>query len=115
MATYSVRCRNGDCRHRRVTATHPDDYKVIPPCGSCGKRLGWRIEGREYNKRNLCNCGGPINSTTAMTFPHKKTHPLCDHHPVGFYNQARRAGISDDDIPYCYHPVSTVSAHVHGY
>jgi hypothetical protein len=106
MSTYSVRCRNGACRHRRVTATHPEDYKIIPACESCGQRAGWRIEGREYNKRNLCHCHGPINSNTAMPFPHRTTHPMCDQHPSGFYNQAKRQGVEDHDIPVEYWPMS---------
>lgn len=106
MSTYSVRCRNGACRHRRVTSIHPDDYKVMPACGSCGKRAGWRIEGREYNMRNLCHCSGPFNHTTAMPFPHKTTHSLCDHHPNGFYNQAKRRGVEDHDIPSEYWPIN---------
>jgi hypothetical protein len=106
MTTYSVRCRNSSCRHRRVTSKHPNEYEIVPPCPCCGKKAGWRIEGRAYNRRNLCYCGGPINPKTAMPFPHKSTHPMCDCHPLGYYNQARRAGVDDQDIPAEYRPAS---------
>jgi hypothetical protein len=106
MTAYSVRCRNSACRHRRVTRTHPDEYKVVPPCPCCDAKAGWRIEGRTYNKRNLCRCGGPLNLETAMPFPHKTTHPLCDQHPLGYYNQAKRAGVPDEDIPEEFRPAS---------
>lgn len=108
MATYSVRCRNCQCRHRRVINIHPDDYKIVPACDACGKHVGWRIEGRAYNKKNLCHCGGPINPKTAMPFPHRPTHPMCDQHPLGYYNQAKRAGIEDNDIPLEYRPASVL-------
>lgn len=98
MTTYSVRCRHYACRHRRVTETHPDEYKVIPKCPVCGNRKGWRIEHRDYNKRGLCHCDGPL-SPEGEHFPHRKTHPMCDHHPQGIYNQAKRRGVADDDIP----------------
>jgi len=98
VTTYSVRCRHKACRHRRVSKTHPDAYKVIPRCPKCGHRKGWRIEGRDYNKRNLCTCGGP-DSCKGQTFPHQKTHPMCEQHPQGIYNQAKRQGVSDEDIP----------------
>lgn len=104
MTTYSVRCRNGKCRHRRVAETHPDEYKLIPKCQSCNKRVGWRIESRDYNKRNLCYCGGPMNPKTAMPYPHKKTHPMCDCHPLGYYNQAKARGVADEEIPAEYRP-----------
>lgn len=68
--------------------------------------MGWRTESRAYNKRNLCRCSGPLNLETAMTFPHKATHPLCDRHPLGYYNQAKRAGIADEDIPSEFRPGS---------
>lgn len=103
MATYSVRCRNSKCRHRRVAATHPDDYKVVPRCPACGERRGWRIEARAYNQRGLCDCDGP-STTKGQQFPHNTTHPLCDHHPHGFYNQARARGVAHDEIPVEYRP-----------
>jgi hypothetical protein len=40
MTTYSIRCRNSRCRHRRVSKTHPDDYKIVPKCAACGERRG---------------------------------------------------------------------------
>lgn len=98
MTTYSVRCRHKACRHRRVVSTHPDDYKVVPECPACGERKGWRIENRAYNKRNLCHCTGPLGRDNDP-FPHNKTHPCCDHHPSGIYNQAKQRGIADEDIP----------------
>jgi hypothetical protein len=98
MTTYSVRCKNSKCRHRRVTKKHPDDYKVVPKCAICGLRNGWRIEGREYNRRNTCPCGGPT-ACKGQEFPHNTTHPLCDHHPRGPYNQAKLRGVADEDIP----------------
>lgn len=96
MTTYSLRCRG--CRHRRVSSTHPDSYVATPRCSACGSLRGWRIEQRHYNKRNLCYCSGP-DMATGRHFPHKTTHPLCDKHPEGFYNQARQMGIPHDEIP----------------
>ncbi len=64
----------------------------------CGNRKGWRIENRDYNKRGLCNCDGPL-SAHGQHFPHNTTHPECDQHPRGFYNQAKRRGVDDADIP----------------
>jgi hypothetical protein len=97
MTTYSVRCRHRACRHRRVTKTHPDQYKVVPKCPACGERKGWRIEQRAYNKRGLCLCSGPAGNSGG--FPHRVTHPLCEHHPKGLYNQLKRQGVADDDMP----------------
>lgn len=96
MSTYSVRCRNGSCRHRRVTHTDPDIYKLVPKCPVCGSKKGWRIENRQYNKRNNCYCGGPIGRDGPI--PHKKSHPFCEHHPQGIYNQKKRAGMTDEEI-----------------
>lgn len=101
MTTYSVRCRVDACRHRRVIRKHPDEYKRVTRCPVCGSKNGWRIENRTYNKRNLCKCDGP-SMCKGQYFPHNKTHPMCDHHPKGFYNQAKRAGIEDYDIPVEY-------------
>lgn len=98
MSTYSLRCRNSKCRHRRVSEIHPDDYKLVPTCTACGQRQGWRIEKRDYNKRDLCDCKGPV-WPDGRQFPHRRSHPCCDNHPQGTYNQAKRAGLSDDDIP----------------
>lgn len=96
MTTYSVRCRDSNCRHRRVSAKHPGDYKVVPRCSACGQRKGWRIEGRQYAKRDRCSCAG-------YPHPHQRgTSKFCDHHPQGFYNQAKRRGVPDDDIPLEY-------------
>lgn len=95
MTTYSVRCRNSACRHRRVISRHPDEYRLVPKCGSCGKRAGWRIEQRYFNLRNRCRCSG-------YHYPHAAGSPLCDSNPRGFYNQAKRAGVHDDDIPVEY-------------
>lgn len=103
MTTYSLRCRHHACRHRRVSRTHPDDYKRPPPCPVCGARKGWRIEQRQYNKRGLCQCDGPI-AEFGGTFPHRTTHPCCEHHPHGIYNQARARGVAHDDIPEEYWP-----------
>jgi hypothetical protein len=105
MATYSIRCRHHACRHRRVSKIHPDKYKVVPRCPACGHRKGWRIEQRAYNKRDLCECSGP-EITKGQYFPHNKTHPYCDHHPHGFYNQARAKGVAHEDIPHEYRPES---------
>ena len=103
MATYSVRCRHTVCRHRRVFRKHPDAYKVIPKCPSCGKQKGWRIENRAYNQRNLCYCSGPV-SDVGVNYPHRTTHPYCEQHPEGIYNQAKRQGVTDEDIPAEYWP-----------
>lgn len=63
----------------------------------CGNRKGWRIENRDYNKRDLCDCSGPVGRDGPI--PHNTTHPMCDHHPEGASNQMRRAGVAQDDIP----------------
>lgn len=102
MSTYSVRCRVNACRHRRVSTTHPDDMQA-EACPSCGAKKGWRIERREYNRRNLCRCSGPeAGQQHGKPYPHRTTHPLCEQHPHGPYNQAKRRGLADDDIPLEY-------------
>lgn len=98
MSTYSVRCRVDACRHRRVINRDPETYIRPPKCPKCGSGNGWRIERREYNRRNLCRCSGP-EMAQGRAFPHRTTHPLCEQHPHGPYNQAKRRGISDADIP----------------
>lgn len=103
MTTYSVRCRHKACHHRRVTAIHPDDYRVVPKCPMCGQRKGWRIEQRAYNKRNLCKCSGPLGRDNEP-FPHRVTHPCCDSHPMGVYNQARARGVAHEDVPEEFRP-----------
>lgn len=70
----------------------------MPACPKCGNRKGWRIEGREYNRRGLCNCSG-VEMVRGVQFPHRTTHPLCDQHPQGIYNQARARGVAHEDIP----------------
>lgn len=100
MSTYSLRCRVDACRHRRVSKTHPDEYKITPPCPVCGSTKGWRIENRDYNKRNLCRCNGPIGRDGPI--PHKTSHPFCDQHPRGIYNQLRREGVPEEEIPLEY-------------
>lgn len=67
----------------------------------CGHKKGWRIEQRAYNRRGLCHCSGPM-LTGGRHFPHQPTHPLCDNHPRGPYNQAKARGVSDEDIPLEY-------------
>lgn len=100
MTTYSVRCKHSSCRYRRVTRTDPEMYKLVPRCPKCGNRKGWRVESRAYNKRGLCHCEGPnANQEHGKHFPHRATHPLCDQHPQGFYNQAKARGVADEDIP----------------
>jgi hypothetical protein len=101
VTTYSVRCCVAKCRHRRVVDKHPDDYKRPPKCPKCGGKKGWRVEARKYNQRGLCNCNGP-DMTKGEHFPHRVTHPYCDHHPLGFYNQARARGVAHEDIPAAY-------------
>ncbi len=94
MATYSLRCRLNACRHRRVSKIHPDDALRTYKCPSCNTYSGWRIENRDYNKKDLCSCG-----KTGL-YPHRVgKHKFCDFHPQGFYNQAMRAGATIDDIP----------------
>jgi hypothetical protein len=104
MTTYSVRCRHKACRHRRVMKKHPDEYKKVPKCPMCGNSKGWRIENRAYNKRGLCHCSGPdmVATGSRQHFPHRVTHPYCDNHPRGFYNQARAKGVAHEDIPVEY-------------
>jgi len=108
MATFSVRCRHQACRLRQVFKRHPDEYKRVKKCPSCGNTKGWRVEDRAYNKRGLCHCSGPdvIATGGGKHFPHRTTHPLCDQHPHGFYSQARAQGIAHEDIPTRYWPMS---------
>lgn len=104
MATYSVRCRHNACRHRMKSRHHPDDMQTTA-CPVCGERKGWRFEDRAYNRRNLCTCSGPeAVQEYGKNFPHRTTHPLCDQHPHGFYNQARAKGVAHEDIPKEYWP-----------
>lgn len=75
------------------------------PCPSCGADNGWRYEDRAYNRRNLCTCSGPeASQELGKNFPHRTTHPLCDHHPHGFYNQARAKGVAHEDVPVEFRP-----------
>lgn len=100
MTIYSVRCRNSACRHRRISTVHPDNAKRVIRCDSCKKLAGWRIERRDYNRRNLCSCSGPeVCQEHGKNFPHKATHPLCDSNPNGRRNQAERRGIPFEDLP----------------
>lgn len=102
--SYSVRCRHFACRWRQVVKQHPDDMQAVP-CPKCGNTKGWRFEDRAYNRQNLCDCSGPeVVQIKGKSFPHNRTHPMCDHHPQGFYNQAKARGVSDDDIPIEYRP-----------
>lgn len=96
MTTYSVRCRNGQCRHRRVIARHPDSYMRPPACEVCGQRAGWRIEARTYNQRGLCTCGQVVGRDGP--YPHRTTHHDCAQHPEGARNAMRRAGADELDI-----------------
>lgn len=106
--TYSVRCRNSACRHRRVTKIHPADYKLIPRCTACGERKGWRLESRDYNKKDLCGCG------QSPLYPHRKgKYPCCDFHPNGAYNQAKRRGVEDKDIPFEEIPLDLLGKKMH--
>lgn len=90
-----------------MVRTHPDDMQAVK-CTACGHTKGWRIEQRAYNQRNLCTCSGPeIGQEHGKYYPHQKTHPLCDHHPHGIYNQARAKGYDHDDIPLEYRPETT--------
>jgi len=84
------------------TSKHPDDMQT-EECPSCKNTKGWRLEARTYNKRNLCHCEGPqLSQELGKSFPHRVTHPYCDHHPMGFYNQARARGVAHEDIPTEY-------------
>jgi len=67
---------------------------VVPKCESCGKRVGWRIEKRDFQRKNLCYCSSVVGSNG--NYPHKKTHPFCDQHPMGIENQMRRSGYFDE-------------------
>ncbi len=100
MTTYSLRCRLTSCRHRRVGTVHPDDALRTYKCPSCNTYSGWRIENRDYNRRDLCGCG-----KTGL-YPHRVgKHKFCDFHPHGPYNQAMRAGATIDDVPLDHLPV----------
>ena len=102
MTTYSIRCRHRACRARRVSKIHPDDMQAVK-CDACGNTKGWRLEDRAYNRRGLCYCSGPeMTQKEGKNFPHRVTHPYCDQHPFGFYNQARAKGVAHDDIPVEY-------------
>jgi CDGSH-type Zn-finger protein len=94
MTTYSLRCRHNACRHRRVSAVHPDEAKRVYRCPICKNIKGWRIETRDYNKVGICTCG------QSPHYPHRVgKYKFCDFHPEGIINQARRRGATDDDIP----------------
>ena len=79
----------------RKSAVHPFDYKVVPKCVCCGKRVGWRIEVSR-DKRPVCYCNNVVGK--AGTYPHKQDHPYCDKNPLGEYNQLIRAGWSHYEI-----------------
>ena len=94
---YLVRCRNGKCRHQRMTHTHPDQYILTPRCQACGELKGWRVEKRSVSK-NTCRCNS-VGMANGKVFPHNTTHPFCDQNPRGYYNQARQRGLTHEEIP----------------
>lgn len=96
MAVYPVRCRNGSCRHRRKSRIHPDDYKLVPICGVCGKREGWRIEHQGADNRELCDCGGVMGRVRSIR--HKKSHPFCLERPDGPRNQLLSRGYKESEL-----------------
>jgi hypothetical protein len=67
-------------------------------CPMCGNAKGWRHEGRGYNKRGLCRCSG-VGMLRGVEFPHRTTHPLCDHNPNGPRNQELRRGTKPEELP----------------
>jgi len=90
-----------------VSKQHPDDMQTVP-CPACGAKRGWRFEDRAYNRRNLCRCSGPeAVQENGKNFPHSKSHPLCEQHPHGIYNQARARGVAHEDVPEEYRPKET--------
>jgi hypothetical protein len=97
MASYTVRCRNSKCRHRRTIPFHPDYFQRTPRCLACGEQRGWRVE--KPAKRIYCHCNGPDMASEGRHYPHRTDHPFCDKHPRGYYNQARFMGIPHDEIP----------------
>lgn len=98
MPTYSLRCRNAACRHRRTSKTHPDDYRRMPACEVCGAKKGWRIEScKSWHKHQACNCGQVVGRDRPI--PHNRWHPLCDQHPEGKRNQLLRQGVTEADLP----------------
>lgn len=92
MSTFSLRCRLKKCRHRRVSRVHPDDAKQRYRCPKCRGMHGWRIENRDYNKRNLCNCSG-VEVIRGVRFPHRPHNPYCDNNPWAEFNRAALQGI----------------------
>lgn len=100
---WNVRCRNKKCRHRRLTDVHPDETRLTYRCPKCGELKGWRIENQS-DRREKCNCGGPLSETSDRSYPHHRGHPLCNHHPYAAYNQAKARGVEDSDIPFEFLP-----------
>ncbi len=98
MTTYSVRCRNSACRHRRVARVHPDEAKLTKRCESCNQVAGWRIENRDYNKRKLCQCNG-TGLIDGREWGHNTSHPYCEQNPNGPRNQALARGVAPEDLP----------------
>jgi hypothetical protein len=82
-----VRCRQ--CQARRVLAHHPDWYKRIPKCRSCG--------AQDY--RPVKNYHRPVCECTGYHFIHRKGSKHCDFHPRGLFHQAVRQGdLTPDEL-----------------
>lgn len=107
----TVQCRcfnrvNGrTCFARKSLAKPPALYSAphyMPRCPTCGARK-WAIDKyrirTELRIREKCWCTGyPVLSSKGAA--HTKGSKYCVHHPHGIYNQAKREGVSDADIPF---------------
>lgn len=91
-----VRCRCRKCRARRTLKRHPLEYKIPPPCRSCGateaqlrkqygdntpprligKSLLWLVEHRETELKNRRLC---YADCFPRGYPHRWGSPGCKH------------------------------------
>ena len=88
MYKKGVRCVCRKCKARRTLAHHPDWYKRIPKCRSCGAVDYRPVVRRQEN----CHCAG-------YHFVHRKGSKMCAHHPEGFANRVRvQEGWTQDQV-----------------
>ncbi len=89
MSSYYLRCRNGKSMLSFGCDKEADSDDVLSAFEPRGKSGGGRAKFPRSSRTNLCRCEGPLGRD-GTPFPHRVTHPFCDHHPLGPYNQSRR-------------------------
>jgi hypothetical protein len=95
MARYHVRCRK--CEARRVFKLHPDEYRRVPVCVSCGAK-SWRIDNwmnTRDTKATSCTCSGYVALTHRAPWPHLIGSPYCWYRKDGSQRMPGDADFKD--------------------